>query len=468
MHVRKFEGDSLDEVIAQVKRDLGPDAIILKTKSHKGLSGAFKKNRIEITAAISETSYLNKSKLDNVLDGENREKFYKKEATEVKRTIDSYSQNQTAYGSMGLNRSVQQKKEQTSAPQASSSGLDAFLSSTPKKESQPTSSVQLHEFISDIGADTTETIVEKPALSSAPKQIDKPTMSASADYTNKLAIQEERIRDLEHKLTALMEDVSFSKQTNRGPEGIEELASSLRTLDINERITQDLLKKIRSKVNHENQSDPEVVFDVALHELNSRINTSRPMFSNDSEGAKITVFISEGAAGQSSCIYKLASINPDSTIIKYNNDQNSKVEKLLGLDCINVDKSSEIIGHCRKKQYEESNLFIDVNPNQLNGESLKELIENLKRNFNNVEVLLSISSIHSEIYNRKIFSKYSNLADGIIINHIDKCLNYGALLNLHFEFNELPIVFFGTGRVIPEDIEAATSERLLSLLFKLV
>jgi len=54
MFVRKFEADTLDEALQSVKRELGPDAIILKTVTNKGLAGAFKKSKIEITAAISE------------------------------------------------------------------------------------------------------------------------------------------------------------------------------------------------------------------------------------------------------------------------------------------------------------------------------------------------------------------------------------------------------------------------------
>jgi flagellar biosynthesis GTPase FlhF len=39
MHVRKFEGDTLDDVIGQVKKELGPDAIILKTKTNRVFIG---------------------------------------------------------------------------------------------------------------------------------------------------------------------------------------------------------------------------------------------------------------------------------------------------------------------------------------------------------------------------------------------------------------------------------------------
>ncbi len=49
MYVKKFEAETLDEALRSVKGELGPDAIILKTITNKGLKGAFKKGRVEIT-----------------------------------------------------------------------------------------------------------------------------------------------------------------------------------------------------------------------------------------------------------------------------------------------------------------------------------------------------------------------------------------------------------------------------------
>ncbi|MFN8369097.1 MAG: hypothetical protein U0T83_00560 [Bacteriovoracaceae bacterium] len=57
MFVKKFEADTLDEALKSIKRELGPDAVILKTVTKKGLKGAFQKKKIEVTAAISERTY---------------------------------------------------------------------------------------------------------------------------------------------------------------------------------------------------------------------------------------------------------------------------------------------------------------------------------------------------------------------------------------------------------------------------
>ena len=111
MFVKKFEADTLEEALKAVKFELGPDAIILKTITNSGLKGAFKKKRIEITAAISERSFEKKAKVDKVLNNDQKEALYQKSASSIKETITKYNGSQNAgpnagYGSIGLNKVV--------------------------------------------------------------------------------------------------------------------------------------------------------------------------------------------------------------------------------------------------------------------------------------------------------------------------------------------------------------------------
>ncbi len=116
MYVKKFEADTLDEALRSVKTELGPDAIILKTITNKGLKGAFKKGRVEITAAISEQSYTKKAKVDKALGGQ-KNAFYQAPSSSINHMINEYNEHEpqaqrqqssggASYGSMGLNRVV--------------------------------------------------------------------------------------------------------------------------------------------------------------------------------------------------------------------------------------------------------------------------------------------------------------------------------------------------------------------------
>ena len=111
MFVKKFEADTLEEALKQVKVELGPDAIILKTITNNGLKGAFKKKRIEITAAISERSFEKKAKVDKVLNDDQKEALYQQPAKNINKAIQNYNnspgtQSAAGYGSLGLNKVV--------------------------------------------------------------------------------------------------------------------------------------------------------------------------------------------------------------------------------------------------------------------------------------------------------------------------------------------------------------------------
>ncbi|WIV10875.1 flagellar biosynthesis protein FlhF [Proteiniborus sp. MB09-C3] len=56
MKVKRFIGDSVQEVMGKVKKELGSDAIILHTRNirQSGFLGLFKKNLVEVVAALEE------------------------------------------------------------------------------------------------------------------------------------------------------------------------------------------------------------------------------------------------------------------------------------------------------------------------------------------------------------------------------------------------------------------------------
>ena len=55
MDVMKFEATTLQEALETVKRELGPEAIILQTRKNRRGFGLMSKASIEVTAAESRT-----------------------------------------------------------------------------------------------------------------------------------------------------------------------------------------------------------------------------------------------------------------------------------------------------------------------------------------------------------------------------------------------------------------------------
>ncbi len=487
MYVRKFEADSLDEALKAIKRELGPDAIILKTITNKGIKGAFKKNRIEITAAISEKNYTKKARVDHSLGEDNKDKFYQNNSNYISSMIDSYSENKAeetksnfgGYGAAGLNKSVQNLGNKVK------NSLDDFLSGGPEENVsnvRPNENKQYQEqyleqeprqvFVGDnevadhfYPEDQTsnEDLYQSSSVTSREVIIEK-----NERESEEIQSQRKKIDELEKKLYELTKNVQRIERPE--PAGILQLRTTLRSLDINEMTVNELIKKAVFELSENDIQDVDTVFEFALREMLDRIYVEMPRFSNleGSEEPFVTILLSENSCGQSSMLYKLGALKEDSVLIKYQpGKENDFTEKVFGLTVEKVNTIPEIISQIRKAVEAGKSVFVDYRNYKTEINDTKKFIDGLKRSFGKVEVMVCLSSIHSEIYNRKVLSTYQNIADGMIVTYLDQCLNYGAIFNICEEYPKLPLKFFGTGDVVPDDIEAATGERILAGMFKL-
>ena len=483
MYVKKFEAETLDEALRSVKGELGPDAIILKTITNKGLKGAFKKGRVEITAAISEESYSKKSNVDRAL-GEHKESFYQAPSSSINHMINEYNDHAPAssnstkvnggggYGNIGLNKVVNTVSKASSKFKSS---LDDFLT-TEEEEPQGTSmSMQdyLDEEEDEIIPQRRVEAAEKVSTSEVRVEETGPN-----EYERRLKAQldsqKKQIEILEQKLFELSKN-AIGPRNSKDEENpaMTDLKESLRTLDLSESIVGTILKKARFELNEVDQRDEDQLFDLALRELASMINTELPMFSTTQEDdiPVVTALISESSSGQTSMAMKLAVLMEDVKVIRLRSDkqpvENEFAQKVFNLDISNVETLSHLMSEARKAIEDKRQILLDIKVNAGKEDESKKILDTLKRSFKKLEVLANISAIHSELYNRKILSKYKEKLNGVIISNVDQCLNYGALVNTHYKFNNLPLKFFGTGPTVPDDIEGATAERILAGMFNL-
>ena len=142
----------------------------------------------------------------------------------------------------------------------------------------------------------------------------------------------------------------------------------------------------------------------------------------------MTVLISDAASGQSSILFKLAALKQDSVLVQYGNSVEksgqSIAPKLFNFEMQQARSVAEIVSFCRKAKEENKAVFIDFRNQNKDAEETKHFIEGLRRGFQNVEVLICLSAIHSELYNNKEINKFEQLADGLIVSHMDLCLTF--------------------------------------------
>lgn len=496
MYVRKFEADSIEEALRDIKRELGPDAVILKTITNKGLKGAFKKKKIEITAAISEKNYGRKAQVDTVLNENQKEEFYNGSASYIANMIDKHdqsqekravntnnnqSQNRSGYGSAGLNRSVSTTKGFASQIKE---GLDDFLSLGERDEGPSKS----REFNFDDEIEATRPVIQPARPRQSMTQNRGTQQQEQVQHQEVVAPssrqvvgiemyekQKNKIDDLEKKLYELTKN--FERIHKKEAIGIYQLRTTLRSLDINETYIQTLIKKGLFELTDSDVENADIVFEFALREMMNVVSTAMPLFSSADvkKNPVITVFLSESSCGQTSMVQKIATAKSDAVIIKnsittINPKMEAKTpfaENIFGMNVIKTNSIAEIVGECRKALESGKSVFIDYKCSGIEANETKKFIDGLRRAFSKVEVLITLSAIHSELYNRKILGTYRRLSDGAVVSHIDACLNFGSLFNITQDIKDLPYKFFGTGEVCPDDLEPATAERLMAGIFKL-
>lgn len=493
MYVRKFEADSLDEALASIKAELGPDAIILKTQTNKGIKGAFKKKKIEITAAISEKNYTKKAQVDSVLSPDQKDSFYQNNSSYIANMINSHDQNKpgsnanpmAGYGSLGLNKSVNSIEEKTATTSAPASGLDDFLNSIDREEvKKATANAESENFNDFLNGDFSldeEISIEEPKVAPVQSRPVKQetyhstpaASSVSNDEVNHLIdTQRNKIDDLEKKLYELTQSVQG--MTKPQALGVKEMVTIFRSLDIEERYIQKVVRKANFDLSDDEKENPDTVFEFALKEMMGEVRTAMPLFSSvDNEASKtVTVLISDATCGQSSMLTKLSALKDDSVIIRNKGkvgykDNTSFSEKFFNVESNVCESISEVVAQTRKSIETKKNVFIDYKATNQEINEIKKFVDGLRRSFENVEVLICLSGINTELYNRKVLNRYANIANGLVVTHLDQCLNYGSLFNLAIDFNSIPYKFFGTGEIVPDDLEAATAERILAGIFKL-
>ncbi len=514
MYVRKFEADTLEEALKQIKKEMGPDAIILKTVNNKGIKGAFKKKRIEITAAISESNYVKKARVDVVLDDSQKEQFYSDNSQSIKQSIDRHAENSpekstygasNQYSKLALNRPVK-----TVVNDQITKGLDAFLgeeAEAPRQKSKPSSLIDsfergleddfensfdddhsddfsMHEPVESLDSMLSAEEVRRapPVTKPQPQAVNRPAPAApvapSAPAPTPAAVVAELNEEVAIKMEILEKQVFELKKSvdsleRKEPTGVYQLRTTLRSLDISDKYINQLIRKTSFDLSEEDRQNSDVVFEYGLREMLDKMKTEMPLFSkvNEDETPVISVLLSEISSGQTSMMLKLGALKPDAVLIqkkKKNQGENIQFfEKMFGLKVVQCETPAEVVGECRKAHQESKSVIIDFESMKADADDTKKFIEGMRRSFSHVEVLISLSAIHSELYNKKVVSLYKGLADGLVISHLDLCMNFGALFNLSEAFPELPYKFFGTGKVIPDDLEAATAERILAGIFHL-
>ncbi|MBF0277577.1 MAG: flagellar biosynthesis protein FlhF [SAR324 cluster bacterium] len=425
MNLKRYRVNNIQEALQQIKKDLGPDAIIVSTRQVKdggGTFGLFGKSMLEVTAARDETA--KKAPAPPVPRQNNVESSpYGAPdvalATKPKLALESAfkSQEEVQRMLLPIRQEIQELKD-----------IIVSMETRPSRKNQATT--QLHHEISEV-----RTMVQG------------------------LAAQSSQLRneDLSENLVVLFQQMVFN--------GLEE------------KFARRLIQEAKKSIPPEELNNFPYVKIFIARMLMKIVRVSNGI-QKDGAKQKIVTLIGPTGVGKTTTIAKIAS----EQVLKYKRkvalltvdtfrigaiEQLRSYAKIMNVP-LEVTSSKSEINQAIEKFSDYDVILIDTGGRSQRDEAqmyeLRELLENNNKRIENFLVLSTTTKDH-EI--SEITRKFGELSiDGVIFTKLDESTTYGCIFNHVIRFKK-PIAFLTTGQKVPEDIEIATKERLVDLLLNI-
>jgi len=446
MQVKKFEAPTIQEALDAIKRELGPDAIILQTKRNKKGFGLLNGASVEITAAISDRAFQQK-------------RIAERTAEAVK--IAGTDKNPRSKSTLSQGYPEQMKTL-------------AALTNNDKPMARAQVGAQVRETLHAYGReevwDRSEEVIE--TVSKAPPQ------EASAS-THKL---EQELTHLKRMIDELKQESKKGSESNldssgialfKDSEALREMYDRLVLSNLDRRYAYALLKKVVFELDESRRKDPDQVLEQTLFEMMNEVLVAQP----DSNVQAIAV-IGPTGVGKTTSLAKLAS---------YYSVVRKKRVGVINLDTFRVGASEQLQTYCKilnlpyrvarnahefcegMNDFEKLDLVLidTTGRSQKDEDSIRQIKAVLEESPRKVCTQIVVGANLRDTDGYEVLKRYSILKPaGIIVTKLDESSVYGSLYNYSHRFN-LPLSYFSTGQCVPEDLEEATKERVLSLIMDL-
>lgn len=426
MQVKKFEARTMKEALEMVKKELGPDAVILSARDNKKGFGIAGEVSVEITAAVSEVTLRKKQFTESKLVERDRQKFQDSTARQQKDLIDKMVNNQiekakprpvTAQRYIEIDQAQQEAQQQPK--------VNTFTNPGQSARSQ-----------SDISNLHNEIVVLKKMISqfqNVPQAMNQMGQFKSPELQNiYLKLCDEGMNALDAHTFVLKAQESLP-QSRLQDKGMIEGWIARAIMDQSLIATDGLDKKV-----HVFWGPPGVGKTTTIVKMAAQI-----MRSQGKKIALVTMDTLKVGATEQLKIYAQI-LNAPFAILKNAQDWKDIMSYADSVDYIFVDSPGPAIQLRKEAEYCQK-------------------ILGAKANNQRYHLVLSAAYPREKMFdliNRsEVFS-----CDDLIVTHLDERQHFGAIYSLMLEL-ALPLHSFGLGIKMPDDFEMATRERVLDLIF---
>jgi flagellar biosynthesis protein FlhF len=465
MQVKKFEAPTLQEALDTIKRELGPEAIILQTKQNRAGFGLMSKGSVEVTAAVSERALDKKKQVQQRLPDAYNQKMNNSNATKQADFYESY-----------LEKKVEKEKVQLASKEAANKRLTAIRYADIQDDAQTAAK----------NAPSFEIVEDSEAIPqySAPKHVE----AAIENYSN---VRNEGLNTLQEEVANLKRLVEELRRERKKPEyidsdspfsatdALQEAYEMLLQSGIERRFSVQIMREVGRDLSVEARADKDAVLDAVADRLLKKVET-RNFFSQNVQNGnqELNAFVGVSGVGKTALLAKLAtnaarSRNEKIGLIRLHlsNDEGmdplSVFAKALHVPYRQVSNAEELsvaiqdMSQCQR-------IFIDTpGVSSRDHQAIRKMqIILASQPRTKIQLVISTTTRDLELHEQsKAFSVLS--PESLMFTRLDEAYSFGSIYSLSNRLR-LPVSVFSTGRKVTEDWENATAERLTASILNIL
>ena len=443
MQVKKFEAPTIQEALETIKRELGPEAIILQTKKNKRGFGLLSKTSVEITAAVSDRSMGKKELVAQKLPAESVERISRLPSNKQADVYDKVMDKHLRTAVQGTQDRVSLSGKQPAGAQAAGRPRYADIQDAPPAQAP----------------------ARKP-----PPASDLAGLKIQAEMKELKSLVQHMIREKAERRTE-----EAPGETGKNPI-LAEVFEQLVIAGLDRKQAHALVKKASFETGGRPASAEDVVDQVA-GEIVSSTETLGWLGAKPMEGPRVLVLVGPTGVGKTTTLAKIASdailkrgmkvglINLDSYKVAAF-DQLATYARILKTPFRSAASAEDLQAAVTDFQGLDLILVDTTGRSQRDPASLREM-EKVLAVIPHAETALVLASTTRDSELNDSASRFSIFHPrGVIFSKLDEATTFGCIYNVSHRA-KLPLLYFTTGQRVPEDLEEATPERLAALILDL-
>jgi flagellar biosynthesis protein FlhF len=461
MELKKFEAPTLAEALQVVKKELGPEAVILQTKTNRSAFGLMNRTSVEVTAAITPEALEKKKLAERRISQDQIAALSKKPAQKVTQAYDILSGSRLSREMSSKNEAFPKVEDVIQAQKQNSAARPVTQRRYADIQDDESPAEQATRFAQD-RARVSSAAIAQPQFN---RKTSMPaTQTTSQRAYSQATSQQSAMSDLQSSrpggqiLPRLL-----AKLIDSGVESdlVREVGDELKIIMVREQINkEDLLSMNLARI------------------LMSRIRVGRPLSERlrIPNTPRMIGFVGPTGVGKTTTIAKIAAelvINQRRPVVLATTDtyKIAAVEQLQTYANIlripiEVCPTAEALESLGASLDPDAVVLIDTagfgpkDDRKLS--ELQHVLSSIR-----VETHLCVAAqtrdkdLVDSVRRFRIFSP-----DYMVVTKLDETSSFGGIFNIAVR-SQLPLSYFTMGQRVPEDMEVATKERVADLILNI-